>query len=89
MAGLSFFNIAGNLTALRGAIFQALQSCLHLADPSPQSFGQGFISDGRADNGCDNLMQIGMTFDGVGQGLFVGTGFGSHQAVAKRQVGGG
>ena len=50
---------------------QTFKPVLHLGDTAFEPRGQGFISERRADDGRDNLMQVSQTLNRVGEGLFI------------------
>ena len=60
---------------------------MHLSDPALEPCCQGLIGEGRADDGGDDLVQIGQTLDRIGEGLLVDLGVFGADAVADGAVG--
>ena len=64
-------HVFGDLPAFGGTILQAVETVLHLGNAAFEPGGQGFIGECRADNGRDDLMQVGQALDRIGEGLFI------------------
>ena len=56
-------HVLGNLPALGGTILQAIKTILHLGDPALEPGCKSFIGEGRADNGRNDLMQVGQSLE--------------------------
>ena len=82
-------HVFSDLPAFGGTILQALKPVLHLGDAALEPGCQGFVGQCRADNGGDDLVQIGQALDGVGEGLLIDAGVFRPDAVADRAVGDG
>ena len=67
-------HVLGDLPAFGGTILQALKPVLHLGDAALEPGCQGFVGQCRADDGRDDLVQIGQALDRVGEGLLVDLG---------------
>ena len=80
-------DVFGDLPPFGGTILQAVETVLHLGNPTFEPGCQGFIGQRRADNGGDDLVQVGQTLDRIGEGLFVDLGIFRTDAVADRAVG--
>ena len=52
-------HVFGDLPAFGGTILQAIETVLHLGDAAFEPCGQGFIGKRRADDGGDDLVQVG------------------------------
>jgi len=66
---------------------QAGKAILHFRDAALEAGRQGLIGQGRADDGGDNLVQIGQSLHGIGQGLVVDLRVFGLDAVADGAVG--
>ena len=64
-------HVLGDLPAFGGTILQAVETSLHVGDPAFEPCCKGFVGEGRADDGGDDLMQVGESLDGIGEGLLV------------------
>ena len=67
-------HVLGDLPAFGGAILQAVETLLHVGNPAFEPCGQGLVGEGRADDGGDDLVQVGETLDRIGEGLLVDVG---------------
>ena len=74
---------------LDGTILQAVETVLHLGDAAFEPCCQGFIGKRRADDGGDNLVQVGQALDRIGEGLLIDLGVFRPDAVADGAVGDG
>ena len=74
---ITSFAICRRLAAQSGHLIKLV---VHLGDPPLEPRCQGFIGECRADNGGDNLMEIGQTLDLVrgGSVQFDASVFGPH-----------
>ena len=75
------------MPAFGGTILQAFETVLHLGNAAFESRCQGFIGKRCADNGGDDLVQVGQSLDRIGEGLFVDLGIFAPDAVADSAVG--
>ena len=82
-------HVLGDLPAFGGTILQALKPILHLGDAALEPCCQGFVGQCRADDGGDDLVQIGQALNGVGEGLLIYMGVLGANAVTDRLVGDG
>ena len=82
-------HVLGDLPTFGGNILQALEPVLHLGDAALEPGCQGFIGQRRADNGRDDLVQIGEALDRIGEGLIVYMGVLGANAVTYRLIGNG
>ena len=64
-------HVFGDLPAFGGTILQAVETVLHLGDPPLEPRCQGFIRECCADDGRDNLVQVGQSLDCIREGLIV------------------
>ena len=85
-----FFRSSSTITSLAicrrldGTILQAVETFLHLGNPAFEPCCQGFVGQRRADDGGDDLVQVGEPLDGIGEGLLVDLGVFRPDAVADR-----
>ena len=82
-------DVFGDLPALGGPVLQALKPSLHLGNPAFKPGGERFIGQSRADDGGDDLMQVGEALYRVGEGLIIDLGVFGSDAVAQGAVGDG
>ncbi len=67
-------HVLGDLPAFGGTILQALEPILHLGDATLEPRCQGLVGKCRADDGRDDLVQVGQALDRIGEGLLVDLG---------------
>ena len=67
-------HVLGDLTAFGGPILQPVEPVLHLGDPAFEPGGQGFVGQGRPENGSEDFMDVGEPLNGIGEGLLVDLG---------------
>jgi hypothetical protein len=82
-------HVFGDLPAFGGTILETIKPVLHFGDPALESCCQGFICQSRANDCRDDLVQIGQTFDRIGEGLFVDLGVFRLDPVTDGTVGDG
>ena len=80
-------HVLGDLPAIGGTILQAVKPSLHVGNPAFEPSYKGFVSEGRADDGDDDLMQVGEPLHGIGEGPPVDLGVFRPEAVADGTVG--
>ena len=79
-------HVLGDLPAFGRAVLQPVEAVLHLGNPAFEPCCQGFVGKRRADNGGDDLMQVGEPLDGIGEGLLVDLGVFRADAVTDGAV---
>ncbi len=82
-------HVLGDLPAFGGAVLQAIKPPLHVGNPAFKPRCEGFIGQRRADDGGDDLVQVGEALDRIGEGLLVDLGIFGSDAVAEGAVGDG
>ena len=80
-------HVLGDLAPFGGPVLQPVEPVLHLGNPGFEACCQGFVSEGRADNGGDDLVQISQSLDRIGEGLLIDGGIFRSDAVAEGSVG--
>src|SRR5262245_61284013 len=88
-----FFTSSSTITSLAmclgGTILHPLESVLHFSDPTLEPGRQGFVGQSRADDCCDNLVQVGQALDRVGEGLLIELGVFRPDPITDGAVGNG
>ena len=62
-------HVFGDLPAFGSPVLQAIKATLHVGNPALQSRGEGFVGQRRADDGRDNLMQVGEALNRYRRGV--------------------